>query len=58
VDPVLLPAGDGETITNESERIVQIKAEFAEVAAANPGSLPDPETMARLAAKYDFEPLP
>jgi mannose-6-phosphate isomerase-like protein (cupin superfamily) len=66
----LMPPGARHTFSNPGDlpvRVLNVFApggfegylrEFAVVAARDPGSLPDPETMARLAAKYDFEPLP
>jgi mannose-6-phosphate isomerase-like protein (cupin superfamily) len=66
----LMPPGVRHTFSNPGDLPVRVLnvfvpggfegylREFALVAARDPGSLPDPETMARLAAKYDFEPLP
>lgn len=65
-----MPPGARHTFSNPSDlpvRVINVFApggfeaylrEFAAIAARDPGSLPDPATMARLAAKYDFEPLP
>lgn len=66
----LVPPGARHTFSNPGDlpvRVLNVFApggfegylrDFAAVAAANPSALPDPETMARLAARYDFEPLP
>ena len=65
-----MPPGARHTFSNPSAdpvRVLNVMApggfesylrEFAAVAGANPGAPPDPEAMARIAAKYDFEPAP
>jgi len=65
-----MPPGVRHTFSNPGDlpvRVLNVFApggfegylrEFAEFAAHDPGALPDPGTMARLASKYDFEALP
>jgi mannose-6-phosphate isomerase-like protein (cupin superfamily) len=66
----LMPPGARHTFSNPGAhpvRVLNVFApggfegylrEFAAFAAANPNALPDPGAMARLAGRYDFEPLP